>query len=157
MKKLSLINADILLLCPPFSDGEEIYKQCLMQETANIVFNAWLAGESGRGYDLFKSFLSESTFSSFSHPLMGVFTGVEAFEKLHTLITERETNPNQLTFSNIITYQKENSFCFQFDSKGKVSGAFDYDGYNIIQIEIENGKLKEFREYFGYINPLWFG
>ena len=127
-----------------------------MQATATKVFNAWQQGEAGNGYGAFKLYLDEVAFRKFSHPLVGNHRDKDALDQLHALIKEREAKPNQLQFSNVITYSFENKFCFQFDSEGKVSGGFPYKGYNIIQLEIKDDKLVGFREYFGFVDPAWF-
>lgn len=128
----------------------------IKQPTASIIFDGWQTGESGRGYNSFTKYIAKDGFQYFSHPLIGNYSGKEAYEKLMALVKEREAKPNQLRFSNIISYQLDNGFCFQFDSEGKVAEGFDYKGYNIIQLEVKDGKLVGFREYFGYINPSWF-
>jgi hypothetical protein len=156
MGKYSIIGADMLLLFLPFDLEEVMCKNNCMQQTATNIFNAWQKGESGNGYDSFKKFIDADTFNYFSHPLSAHFTGQKAYDKMMALVKGREEKPNQLSFSNIITYSNDNSFCFQFNSEGKVSDGFDYKGYNIIQFEIEDNKLIGFREYFGFIDTAWF-
>lgn len=152
-KMLLLIAICMLSIC---SYGQIKATNNMQQDLANFIFNGWQTGEAGKGYYSFKKYVLADGFQYFSHPLLGNYTGTEAYEKLMALVKEREAKPNQLKFSNIIGYQHSNSFCFQFDSEGKVADGFDYKGYNIIQLEIKDGKLIGFREYFGYINPSWF-
>jgi hypothetical protein len=127
-----------------------------MKSIAEQIFDAWQQGEKSGSYERFKSFLSES-FILFSHPLIGKFVDKEAFEQITKLIKKREQNKNQLTFSDIIVFENENAFMFQFNSKGMVeNGKFPYEGYNIILLTLTNDKLKGFQEYFGFIDPSWF-
>lgn len=127
-----------------------------MERAAAAIFTAWQKGEAGEGYEAFKVLIDEEGFKHFSHPLVGSFAKREGYDKLLSLIKEREAKPNKLAFSNIIRYSNGNGFCFQFDSEGTVSGNYPYKGYNIIQIEIHNGKLVSFREYFGFVDAAWF-
>ena len=126
------------------------------QQKATEIFKAWQKAEFGQGYDSFKTFLNEKNFEFFSHPLLGSYKGKEAFDKFYSLVREREVKPNNLTFHNIVTYAVKNVFFFQFDSEGKTSGGYTYKGFNIIQIEIKEGELVGFREYFGFVDPAWF-
>ncbi len=156
MKKIKLPTLAILLILSIVSHGQTKTKKSMDQETASAIFNSWQTGEAGKGYNSFKKYLTEERFQYFSHPLIGNYSGKEAYKKLMALVEEREAKPNHLKFSNIISYQQNDGFCFQFDSEGKVADGFDYKGYNIIQLELKDGKAIGFREYFGYINPSWF-
>ena len=151
----AIISIIITILLCSFANAQT-KTNIKMKEQANIIFTAWEKGEAGNGYADFKNHIDESNFKTFSHPLKGNYTNKEALQKLVEIIKEREVNPNQLQFSNVITYSFQNNFCFQFDSEGKVSGGFPYKGYNIIQLEIKGAKLVGFREYFGFIDPAWF-
>ncbi|MBC7935519.1 MAG: hypothetical protein H7Y86_09240 [Rhizobacter sp.] len=156
MKIIQLLIVVTVCMLTYNSNAQNKTTQSMQQQIASSIFKGWQTGESGKGYNSFLKYLEAESFQYFSHPLIGKHAGKEAFEKLMALLNEREVKPNQLTFSNIISYQYNNSFCFQFDSEGKVADGFKYQGYNIIQLEIKEGKLIGFREYFGYINPSWF-
>ncbi|GAB3227125.1 hypothetical protein [Spirosoma arcticum] len=124
-------------------------------DVAQLAFQAWARGEQTGLYDDYKALLSDS-FRLFSHPLLGRFIESEALACMLALIAEREKTPNQLVFSNIGMASGENTFLFQFDSVGTVSGGFSYQGYNIIGFVVEDGRVTGFREYFGHIDPQWF-
>ena len=98
-------------------------------------------------------------FNEFSHPVQpkrGVYSGPEALALMNQLLEQRTQSPNQLEFSNIQSHKFENSYLFQFDSAGKVSG-YPYKGWNVIQLTIgKDGKVQGFREYLGDIDPAWF-
>jgi ketosteroid isomerase-like protein len=121
-------------------------------------FRAWEKGESTGNYADFRAALS-ADFSLFSHPVQparGVFRGLEAREKMNQLIDQRSQNPNQLKFANVRQHQTSDSFVFEFDSEGKVSG-FPYKGWNAIALTIgTDGRVTGFREYLGDIDPAWF-
>jgi uncharacterized protein with beta-barrel porin domain len=125
---------------------------------AEKAFRAWEKGESTGNYAEFRASLS-ADFALFSHPVQparGVFTGVQAREKLNQLMDQRTQTPNQLKFANVRQHQSGNSFVFEFDSEGKVSG-FPYKGWNAIALMIgADGRVTGFREYLGDIDPAWF-
>lgn len=128
----------------------------MIADLGNKVFSAWQQGESTGDYTLFNSYIS-SKFTSFSHPLLGKFEGEVALQKLKELITERESSPNSLTFSEIKILSNETFIGFSFRSQGTVQGGkFQYYGFNIIVFNIEDDSLKGFSEFFGYIDPNWF-
>ncbi|GAB3222802.1 hypothetical protein [Spirosoma arcticum] len=124
-------------------------------DLAQLAFQAWARGEQTGLYDDYKALLSDS-FRLFSHPLLGRFIESEALTGMLALIAEREKTPNQLVFSNVGMASRENTFLFQFDSAGTVSGGGGYHGYNIIGLVVEEGQITGFREYFGHIDPQWF-
>jgi hypothetical protein len=119
---------------------------------------AWEKGESTGNYADFKATLSPD-FNLFSHPVQparGVFTGSKAREMMMQLMDQRTQTPNQLKFANLRQHQSQNSFMFEFDSEGKVSG-YPYKGWNVIHISIgPDNKVVSFREYLGDIDPAWF-
>ncbi|MBC7938049.1 MAG: hypothetical protein H7Y86_22090 [Rhizobacter sp.] len=156
MKTIQLLIVVTVCMLTYNSNAQNKTTQSMQQQIASSIFKGWQTGEAGGGYYSFRKYVVADGFQYFSHPLLGNYTGKEAYEKLMSLVKEREIKPNMLQFSNITRYQHDNSFCFQFDSEGKVGDGFDYKGYNIIQLEIQDGKLISFREYFGYINPSWF-
>jgi hypothetical protein len=125
---------------------------------AQKAFTAWEKGESTGNYADFKAALSPD-FNLFSHPVQparGVYSGSKAKELMTQLIDQRTQNPNQLKFANVRQYPSQNSFMFEFDSEGKVSG-YPYKGWNVIQISIgADNKVVGFREYLGDIDPAWF-
>jgi ketosteroid isomerase-like protein len=125
---------------------------------AESAFRAWEKGESTGNYAEFRALLSPQ-FELFSHPVQparGVFRGAQAREMMNSLIAQRTQTPNQLKFANVRTHQTQNSFLFEFDSEGKVSG-HPYKGWNAIQISIgSDNKIASFREYLGDIDPAWF-
>jgi ketosteroid isomerase-like protein len=126
--------------------------------TAQRAFAAWEKGESTGNYADFQAIISPQ-FELFSHPVQparGVFTGSQARDMMLNLTEQRRQNPNQLAFSNIRVHQSKNSFLFEFDSEGKVSG-YPYKGWNAIRITIgTDNKVTSFREYLGDIDPAWF-
>jgi ketosteroid isomerase-like protein len=130
------------------------------QETiaAQKAFAAWEKGEKTGNYADFQALISPE-FEVFSHPVQparGVFTGTQARDMMLKLTAERRQNPNQLAFSNIRVHQSKNSFLFEFDSEGEVSG-YPYKGWNAIRITIgTDNKVTSFREYLGDIDPAWF-
>ncbi len=132
----------------------------MAQETnvAQRAFNAWQKGESTGNYADFLALVSPE-FNLFSHPVQpsrGVFTGPQAREMMFKLTQQRTQNPNQLNFSNVRVYQLNNSYLFEFDSDGKVSG-YPYKGWNAIRLSIgPDNKITSFREYLGDIDPAWF-
>jgi hypothetical protein len=125
---------------------------------AESAFRAWEKGENTGNYTEFRALLSPQ-FELFSHPVQparGVFRGAQAREMMNSLIAQRTQTPNQLKFANVRTHQAQNSFLFEFDSEGKVSG-YPYKGWNAIQITIgSDNKIASFREYLGDIDPTWF-
>jgi hypothetical protein len=125
---------------------------------AQKAFLAWEKGESTGNYADFKAALSPD-FNLFSHPVQparGVYSGSKAKELMTQLIDQRTQNPNQLKFANVRQYPSQNSFMFEFDSEGKISGS-PYKGWNVIQISIgADNKVIGFREYLGDIDPAWF-
>lgn len=124
-------------------------------DVAQLAFQAWARGEQTGFYDDYKALLSDS-FRLFSHPLLGRFIESEALTGMLALIAEREKTPNQLVFSDVRMAARENTFLFQFDSAGTVSGGFSYQGYNIIGLVVGDGRITGFREYFGHIDTQWF-
>ncbi|QCW99459.1 hypothetical protein FGM00_04790 [Aggregatimonas sangjinii] len=127
-----------------------------MKKITQIALNAWQAGESDGNYIEFIELLS-TDFDLFSQPLMGKFTGKEALIKMKELISERQENPNSLTFSNLVITTDESYSAVSFDSKGTVmSGRYPYEGYNSIQFKFTNDKVSGFREYFGFVDPEMF-
>jgi hypothetical protein len=125
---------------------------------AESAIRAWEHGESTGNYAEFRALLSPQ-FELFSHPVQparGVFRGAQAREMMNGLIAQRTQTPNQLKFANVRTHQTQNSFLFEFDSEGKVSG-YPYKGWNAIQISVGSDyKIISFREYLGDIDPAWF-
>jgi ketosteroid isomerase-like protein len=125
---------------------------------AESAFRAWEKGENTGNYAEFRALLSPQ-FDVFSHPVQparGVFRGAQAREMMNSLIAQRTQTPNQLKFANVHVHQAQNSFLFEFDSEGKVSG-YPYKGWNAIQISIgSDNKITRFREYLGDIDPAWF-
>jgi hypothetical protein len=125
---------------------------------AQRAFMAWEKGESTGNYADFKAAMSPD-FNLFSHPVQparGVYAGSKAKELMMQLLDQRTKTPNQLKFANVRQHQSQNSFIFEFDSEGKVSGHL-YKGWNAIQISIgADNKVLSFREYLGDIDPTWF-
>ncbi len=125
---------------------------------AQSAFNAWQKGEASGNYADFRALVSP-TFELFSHPVQparGVYVGAQAREMMTKLTEQRTQNPNQLIFSNVRVHQLGNSFLFEFDSEGKVSG-YPYKGWNAIRFTIgPDKKVTSFREYLGDIDPAWF-
>jgi hypothetical protein len=125
-------------------------------EIATQIFEAWHTGENTGNYAIFKTYVTNA-FTLFSHPLMGRFTGETALTKISTLISNRETVRNNLSFSNVIMFKNESACCFQFNATGMVqNNAFAYAGFNIIMLHINKNTLTGFQEYFGYIDANWF-
>lgn len=160
MKKLSFWFGTLLLAA---SMDQTVQAQTFVAysdqaQAAQRAFLAWEKGESTGNYAEFKSAQSPE-FNLFSHPVQparGVYTGSKAKEMMAQLIEQRSQNPNQLKFVNVRSHQSQNSFMFEFDSEGKVSG-YPYKGWNVIQITLgSDNKVVSFREYLGDVDPAWF-
>lgn len=125
--------------------------------SARKAFDAWGIGEKTGDYAAFKAMLADD-FTLFSHPTFarGVYSSTQAREKMMALIASRESSPNELTFSNAVFLQADDSVAIQFDSEGMIMGKFPYKGYNTIVLSIRDGRITGFREYFGDIDPQWF-
>jgi hypothetical protein len=130
----------------------------VQSQAAQRAFLSWEKGESTGNYTDFKAALSPD-FSLFSHPVQparGVYTGSKAKDMMAQLIDQRGQNPNHLKFANVRQHAGQNSYIFEFDSEGKVSG-YPYKGWNAIQLTIgADNKVTGFREYLGDIDPAWF-
>jgi hypothetical protein len=122
---------------------------------AEAAISAWGKGENSGNYTEFKALLSDK-FDTFSHPLMGKFTGNEAIQKINGLIADREKVSNNLTFSDIKISTSNTSASVQFNSKGIVQGKFPYESFNIIVLHFQENKISGFQEYFGFVDPNWF-
>ncbi|MDX2065613.1 MAG: isochorismatase family protein [Fimbriimonadaceae bacterium] len=130
-----------------------------VEESAQRAFDAWRTGEETGDYRQFKALLSPN-FREYSHPVQpsrGHLTGPKAKERMLQLVAERESRPNQLKFSQVKTFTDAKSVMFQFRSSGKLAGGFPYSGDNTLIFGIEDGMVVSFREYFGDVDPSWFG
>jgi hypothetical protein len=130
-----------------------------MEQIAINAFQAWATGERSGDYAAFKTLLS-TNFRSYSHPISpkrGQYSGTNARAMMLELIAGREKQPNHLEFSNVIRTRNENTFVFLFDSKGEVAGGYPYQGFNAVAFTIEDDQVIGFREYFGDVDPAWFG
>lgn len=117
---------------------------------------AWEKGENSGNYADFRKMLS-TNFDLFSHPLLALFRGEVAKEKMLALLAERESAPNHLTFSQVVIATNDTVALVAFASKGKImNGEVDYEGFNVIAFKIEGEQIKGFQEYFGLIDPGWF-
>ena len=122
---------------------------------AQQAFEGWHVGENTGDYTAFKQLLTEE-FDIFDHPLAGRFRGSKAREQINKMIAGREQTPNELRFSEVQITPSGKQFYFLFKSEGPVLGKFYFDGYNIIVLSVEEGKLTGFREYLGAVDPAWF-
>lgn len=160
MKKLSFWFSALLLAASvsQAAQAQTAAAPSAQAQAAQRAFLAWEKGESTGNYADFKAALSPE-FNLFSHPVQparGVFTGSKAKEMMAQLIDQRSQTPNQLKFANVRQHQLQNSFMFEFDSEGKVSG-YPYKGWNAIQLTLgADNKVISFREYLGDIDPAWF-
>jgi|GEM_PF-27346 len=130
-----------------------------IKESAQLAFSAWQKGERSGDYGSFKALISPS-FREYSHPVQpkrGYATGPEAKTRLLDLIAAREKSPNSLEFTSVQTFEDKQQVAFQFQSAGKIAGGISYQGHNTIVFGIENGLVVSFREYFGDVDPKWFG
>lgn len=127
-----------------------------IQKLGTQAIQAWQVGESTGNYGDFQKMLSKD-FEIFSHPMMGVFQGTEALDKLTAVIEERSKQPNNLVFSNILITTGEEYATVSFDSNGTVMGGkYPYEGHNIIAFKFRSDKIIVFREYFGFLDPEMF-
>ena len=122
---------------------------------AQQAFDGWHTGENTGDYTVFKQLLTED-FATFDHPFVGRHQGNDALSEIRKMIVQREQMPNQLRFSEVEVTPADNQFYFLFKSEGPVLGKFYFDGYNVIILSVDNGKLTGFREYLGAIDPAWF-
>ncbi|WP_298545755.1 hypothetical protein [uncultured Aquimarina sp.] len=124
-------------------------------QIAEKAFNGWHKGENSGNYDVVKSLITDA-FVTFEHPFTGRAKDQKAKATIEGMISQREKSPNNLSFSEVTHTPAGNDHYFHFRSTGEVMGKFQYDGYNIIIITVENGKITGFKEYLGLIDPAWF-